>query len=136
MQTADNTGCWRLHDVNNYQELAGIASHCHKWKPLSEKCPSDMQKRISEWESQDQNRNRVRHEIQLIRSIQTRLFKEAAVAQSASVSQCVAAVNLASPVEVANSAMHSMAAYVLAVGANHPSIERVCQYHAHNVNPT
>jgi len=45
-------------------------------------------------------------------------------------------VNLSSPANVHNSAMHSMAAYVLAVGANHPSIARVCQYHAHNVNPS
>ena len=63
-------------------------------------------------------------------------LKEAAVAQKASVGGIAQLVNLASPVKVPASALHAIVAYVMAIGADHPSIERVCQYHAHNVNPS
>ena len=96
---------------------------------------SDTQKCISEWKNQDQNSNQVRHEIELIRAIQAMCLKEATVAQKASVGGIAQLVNLASPVKVPTSAMHAMVAYVMAVGAAHPSIERLCHYHAHNVNP-
>ena len=62
---------------------------------------------LSEWKNQDQNSNQVRHEIELIRSIQTVCLKEATVAQRASITTIANAVNLQSPVNMSNSTMHT-----------------------------
>ena len=135
MQSVDSSGCARLCDATVDRELANAVAHGHKWHVLSERCPPDTQRRISEWKNQDQNSNQVRHEIELIRAIQAMCLKEATVAQKASVGGIAQLVNLASPVKVPSSALHAIVAFVMAVGAAHPSLERLCHFHAHNVNP-
>ena len=95
-------------DASKDADLQVVVERGHKWYLLSEKTPVAEQKMLSEWKNQDQNSNQVRHEIELIRSIQTVCLKEATVAQRASITTIANAVNLASPVKMSNSTMHSL----------------------------
>ena len=122
-------------DASKDADLQVVVERGHKWYLLSEKTPVAEQKMLSEWKNQDQNSNQVRHEIELIRSIQTVCLKEATVAQRASITTIANAVNLASPVKMSNSTMHSLVKFVMSVGADHATIDRVCHHHAMTVNP-
>ena len=77
MTTADGWKC----DASKDADLHIVVERGHKWFLLSEKTPVDEQKMLSEWKNQDQNSNQVRHDIELIRSIQSVCLKEAAFAQ-------------------------------------------------------
>ena len=107
----------------------------HKFHLLREDTPADVQKIISEWKNQDQNTNQVRHEIQLIRSIQAVCFKEASVAHEASVSSIASKVNLSSPVKAGPNALCAMTRWLMKIGAAHKAVERVCGHHSLTVNP-
>ena len=125
----------RLCEVNTDADLASFVERGHKWWLLDDACPVAEQMVISEWKNQDQNANQVRHEIQLIRSIQTVCHREASVASVASVASIAGAVNLSSTVKVSSGALCSMVKFVMALGADNPSVDRVCTYHANRVNP-
>ncbi len=77
------TGRSFVCDAGKDAKLAEAIKHGHRWIILSEKVPVEDQLAISEWRNADQNVNQVRHELEIIRSVQRVVSSEAAKASQA-----------------------------------------------------
>ena len=120
--------------VTNDSDLQHVLDFGWKWIVITSDCPKEDQIIVSEWRNQDQNRNLLRTEMELIKAIETVCLKESSVANEAAVGNIARRVNEMSVTKENVATLVSLSEYVMRVGPGSQAVNMLTFFHAMTVN--